>query len=513
MDPDLAQRVDERRQRAVADPADLGFDPVDLDYGLDAVGAAVDLGGDHPLAHPLQRAHRRQVLLGERVPHLLGRDLAALPVGDLLDHLGKLDLQPARQHQAVIGLHDVGHPALAGLRVDPDHRLVGAPDVLGVDRQVGDLPEHVVDVGIGGVGVDLHGVQALVDRVLVAAGERGVHQVAAVGMPLGHPQLVAVLHGAPDLVDVGEVDLRVHAAGEQVESQRHQADVAGALPVAEQTALDPIRAGLIPQLGGRDRGAAVVVRVQAQDDRVAPLEVTAHPLDRVGVHVGGGHLHRRRQVEDDRVLRGGRDDVADGVAHLLGVFEFGAGVGLRGVLEAPLGARILGGLLDAFAGALHRDLLHGGPVGFEHHPALQDRRRVVEVHDHLVRTPARLEGALDQLVAALGQHLNGDVGRDRIGLDDFADEVVVGLAGRREPDLDLLVTHLDQQVEHAPLAGRAHRVDQRLVAVAQVHRAPQRCPLDHRVGPGAVGQANRFDFIGEAAVPVDRHRRAALRVP
>ena len=70
--------------------------------------------------------------------------------------------------------------------------------------------------------------------------------------------------------------------------------------------------------------------------------------------------------------------------------------------------------------------------------------------------------------------------------DDLADEVEVGLAGRREADLDLLVAHPDQQVEHAPLARRAHRVDQGLVAVAQVHRTPHRCAVDDRVGPGAV---------------------------
>ena len=33
-------------------------------------------------------------------------------------------------------------------------------------------------------------------------------------------------------------------------------------------------------------------------------------------------------------------------------------------------------------------------------------------------------------------------------------------------------------VEHAQLAGRVHRVDQRLVAVAQVDRAPQRRLVD-----------------------------------
>ena len=68
----------------------------------------------------------------------------------------------------------------------------------------------------------------------------------------------------------------------------------------------------------------------------------------------------------------GCDDVADRVADLLGVFEFGAGVGLRRVLETPLRARVFGGLLDALAGAVGGDRLHRGPVGAKHHAALQD---------------------------------------------------------------------------------------------------------------------------------------------
>ena len=187
----------------------------------------------------------------------------------------------------------------------------------------------------------------------------------------------------------------------------------------------------------------------------------------------------------------GCDDVADRVADLFGVLQFGAGVGLRRVLEAPLRARVLRGLLDALAGAVGGDGLHGGPVGAKDHAALQDRRRVVEVHDGPVRTLARLEGALDQFRAALGQHLDGDVVGDRALGDDLADEVEVGLAGRREPDLDLLVAHPDQQVEHPALAGRAHRVDQGLVAVAQVDRAPHAARGDDLVGPGAVGQPDR----------------------
>ena len=372
LEADTTQRFDESGKRTITCAADLGLHPVDLDGRGDSGRAAVFLGGVDPLLDALQRQDGSEILLGERVPHFLRRDLTALTLGDLLDYLGKLDLQPSRQCQPVVGLHDVGHPAFAGLRVDSDHGLVGAPDVLGVDRQIRHLPQHVVDVLVGLIGSHLHRVQPLVDGVLVTTGERGVDQVAAVGVTLGHRQLVAVLHCAPDLVDVGEVDLWVHAPGEQVQSQRHQTHVAGALPVAEQAAFDPVGAGLIAQFCCGDGGSAVVVRMQTQDDRSPVGQVAAHPLDGVGVDVRGSHLHGSGQVEDDRVVRRRLDDLADGVAHLFGVFQFGARVGLRRVLEAPLGTRVLGGLLNALASAVGRDGLHRGPVGAKDYAALQD---------------------------------------------------------------------------------------------------------------------------------------------
>src|SRR5690606_153856 len=59
--------------------------------------------------------------------------------------LRERDLQAARQVEMVLGRHDVGDAALAGLRVDPDDRLVRAADVLRVDRQVRHLPRVLVD--------------------------------------------------------------------------------------------------------------------------------------------------------------------------------------------------------------------------------------------------------------------------------------------------------------------------------------------------------------------------------
>ena len=413
----------------------------------------------------------------------------------------------------MVALHDVGHPALAGLAVHPDHGLVGAADVLGVDGQVRHRPAEVVDVRVRRVGVDLHGVQALVDRVLVAAGERGVHQVAAVGVALTDRQLVAVLDGAADLVDVGEVDLRVNAAAEQVHAQGHQADVAGALAVAEQATLDAVRPRSEAELGRGDPGAPVVVRVQAEQDRVAPGQVAVHPLDGVGVDVGRGHLDGGRQVQDDRVVRGGRQHGGDRVAHLQCVLQLGAGVALRRVLPAPVRLRLLRRAREGKGSGVGGDRGDRRALAAEHHPALQDRRRVVEVHDGRRGAFAGGEGALDELGPALRQHLDRHVGGDRAVGDDLADEVEVGLARGREADLDLLVTHPHQQVEHAALAGRAHRVDQRLVAVSQVHRAPQRCAVEHDVGPGAVGQHDGGDVLGVGQVAVHRHRGSQLGVP
>ena len=199
-----------------------------------------------------------EVLGLERLPHHDRADLGAGVLGDVLDRLGELDLHPPRQVEAVLGLHHVGDAALAGLAVDADHRLVRAPDVLGVDRQVRHAPLVVVR------GQRL---EALLDGVLVAAAERRVDEVAGVRVAGVHGQAVAVLGDAAQGVDVGDVELGVDAVGEQVHRHVDEVEVAGALAVAEQRALDAVGAGHDPELGGGDGAAAVVVRVQAEHDR------------------------------------------------------------------------------------------------------------------------------------------------------------------------------------------------------------------------------------------------------
>ena len=63
-------------------------------------------------------------------------------------------------------------------------------------------------------------------------------------------------------------------------------------------------------------------------------QVSAHPLDLVGVDVGRGALDGGRQVEDDLAVPVRLPDVHDGLADLEAVVELGVDEELRGVLVA-----------------------------------------------------------------------------------------------------------------------------------------------------------------------------------
>jgi hypothetical protein len=161
-------------------------------------------------------------------------------------------------------------------------------------------------------------------------------------------------------------------------------------------------------------------------------------------------------------------------------------VKLSGRIFEAVTAAGLGRHVGDHLGGVGRDLLDAGDVLGKHHAALQFAGGIVEVDDRLVRAFERFEGAGDQLRPALHQHLQGNILRHAALLDAPAGEVEVGLRCGGETDLDFLEAHVEQQLEHAGLAVMAHRVDQRLVAVAQVHRTPDRRLGDHLAGPGAV---------------------------
>jgi hypothetical protein len=329
-------------------------------------------------------------------------------------------------------------------------------------------------------------------------------------MALVHVDPVAVLHRSAHRVEVGEVDHRVDALGVQVQPQRHQVHVPGPLAVAEQAALHPLRARQHRQFRGRDAGAAIVVRVHREDHRVPPCQVSVHVLDLIGVDVRGGDLHRRGQVVDHRPGRVGVPQFGEAVAHLEDEVRLGQVEHLGRELEARARRGV------AASGHVLRRV-EDQPVQLISIASEHDRPpgrcgRRVHVQHH-VRQPAhRFEGSLDQVGAGGGEDHNRDVVGYQSERREVADEIEVGLAGGRVADLDLLVAHGDQLLEEATLAGRVHRLGQRLVAVAQVDGHPQRRDGGPVRGPGALGQRHRHP-VGVRPVAVRGHRGRGLGVP
>src|SRR5690606_29282520 len=475
---------------------------LDLDAELFALpGARVAVDA---VAHQFPGRVLLQVFTIENGVHVVRRDFAPGFVGDALDGAAEFDLQAARQHQAVFLFEQVRHPALTRLAVDANDRIVAAAQVGRVDRQVRHFPYRV--------GLLLR--KALLDGVLVRAGERGEHQVAGIRVARMHGQLVAVLRATAHFVDVGEVQARVHALRVQVQRQRHQVDVAGALAAAEQAAFDAVGARHDGEFGGRHGGAAVIVRVHAQHDAVAARQVLVHPFDLVGVQVGGGGLDGGRQVQHHLLLRRGLPHVGHGVGDFQGELGLGGAEDLGRVFIAPVGLGMPGHVLLDPLRARDRDLLDLVLAHVEDDLAERRRTRVVQVHHGLPGAGRGFDGAADQVLARLGQHDDGDVVGNALLVHQLAHEVEIRLRRGGDADLDCLETDLDHLLEETQLALDAHRLDQRLVAVAQVGAHPDGRLRNAAARPGAFGKVagerrERYVFGGG----VGKHQYTSINIP
>ena len=112
------------------------------------------------------------------------------------------------------------------------------------------------------------------------------------------------------------------------------------------------------------------MRVDAEDDAVPVLEVTAHPLDLVCVHVGSCHLNCGRQVKDHRFLRCGLPYVLYGCADLQGKIQLCAGKALGRIFKIDLAGELLSSLLDPLR-SFYSDIDDGFSVLAENHISLK----------------------------------------------------------------------------------------------------------------------------------------------
>ena len=117
-----------------------------------------------------------------------------------------------------------------------------------------------------------------------------------------HRQAVAVLGHAAQRVDVADVELGVDALAEQVHRQVTTSTLPVRSPLPNSVPSTRSAPAITPNSAAATARAAVVVRVQRQDTRVAVGDVAEEPLDGVGVDVRRVHLDRRRQVQDERAV-------------------------------------------------------------------------------------------------------------------------------------------------------------------------------------------------------------------
>ena len=317
-----------------------------------------------------------------------------------------------------------------------------------------------------------------------------------------HRQLRALPHRLDNLVHLAQVQAGVHPLAVKVHGHGDNVHVAGALTVAHQCALDPVGTGEHSQFRRGDSATPVVVGVQRDQQAVAVGHVITKPLDLVGVHIGGAHLHRRRQIEDYRPCRRRLPDRRDGVADLYRKLELGAGETLRGVLEHPFRLRLPGSAVAYQFRTLDRNIDNALAIEGEYLFPLYRGRGVIDVHNGAAHAFEGIEGFLDQVGPGLGQHLYGDIVRNTVVLDQFAHELIVMARGRGKADLDFLEPNFYQLVPQARLLARGHGLDQGLVAVAQIDATPTRRRLDHPVGPAAARHGNGLERLVFAMVEV-----------
>ena len=301
-------------------------------------------------------------------------------------------------------------------------------------------------------------------------------------MTLVNAHLVAALVDIDDLVDIFNIEAGIDPLCEHIVGDGQHINVAGPLAVAKERSLDALGPCEKGELGGGHTASAVIVRMDAEDDAVPVLEVPAHPFDLVGIDIGRIHFNSRRKVEDHRLFLRGLPDVLDGRADLKREIKLCACKALRRILEHEVAVKLIPAFLHP-AGAVLGDLDDTRAVHVKDDVPLEGRCGIINMENDILASLDRFIGPVDLVFPALGENLDIDIIGDHVVVDQSPEKIILDLARRREADLDLLEAELDEKAEHFHLFTDDHRIDQGLIAVAQVDAAPDRRFLNLLVRP------------------------------
>ena len=207
--------------------------------------------------------------------------------------------------------------------------------------------------------------KALLDCVLVASRKSGEHKFPGIWMARVYGQLVAIFDRLDHLIDIGEIEPRMQTLRVHVECNGNEVDIASALTIAKQAALDAVAPCQQAQLGCGDSGAAVIMRVQTDNHRFAVRNIAAEILNLIRIDVGHCRLYGGRQVEYDRLFNGRLQDFHNGAANFDAEIQFGSREGFRRIFKMPIGLWIFCGLLCQDLRPFNRNRLHARLIEIE----------------------------------------------------------------------------------------------------------------------------------------------------
>lgn len=146
------------------------------------------------------------------------------------------------------------------------------------------------------------------------------------------------------------------------------------------------------------------MRVEREYHGIAVAQIVGNILDLVCEHVRRGHLHRRGQIDDHRMLGRGLDHVNHRIAHLHRVLRLGSGERFRRILVVQVDA--LGVALEFLAQVrrIGGELLDARAVLAEHDLALQHGDGIVEVHNGALTAVQTFVCLTNEVLAGLREH-------------------------------------------------------------------------------------------------------------
>ena len=202
-----------------------------------------------------------------------------------------------------------------------------------------------------------------------------------VGLDIGD-----VLHQRDDFLHAREINLRINPLAVQVHASGNQIHVAGTLAIAQQGAFHTVCPGHHCHLGGGHTTTTVVVSVHADDHIIPVLDIFVDQLHLVCEHIGGAHFHGGRQVDDHPLALIRAPHSVHCIDHFDGEVGLGGAEGFRGILEAPVGLRLLCGIVaHPFGGTLGNGFA-AGLVHIEHLLAERGRGGIVDMNDGVLRS-------------------------------------------------------------------------------------------------------------------------------